>query len=527
MSISIGELGEVALSLTQGLATPDRYRSLLAAVQRVVPCDAIAILRCDGDVLVPVAWSGLVPEVAGMRLHAADHPRLAAILASATGSARPRPVRFPASSTLPDPWDGLMKVDPHACGRVHACMGCALVVDQRNIGVLSVDAVEPEAFAKLDDDIIATFAALAAAALHVSGLIEALERATQRQGVVLRRLAEEHRGDSTRLLGSGPAMQRLRADIDQVAASDLAVLITGETGVGKELVAKAIHAASPRAHEPIITLNCAALPENLVESQLFGHLRGAFTGATADHAGIFEVADGGTVFLDEVGEMPLAIQAKLLRTLQQGEIQRIGANKPSRVDVRVLAATNRDLALEQAQGRFRTDLYFRLAVFPIAVPALREHHSDILLITGNILERESRRLGQGRMRLDESARTALLAYAWPGNVRELEHVLMRSAVRAKHAQPGATAIVIQATHLGLDGQVHSLPSIIPLAPILAPPPGTTQAHSLREQQDNFTRHVVQQTLTQQDENWSAAARALAVTPSNLQRLAQRLGLRPD
>jgi anaerobic nitric oxide reductase transcription regulator len=520
LSITLADMGDLASSLTRSLASSDRYRALLTAVERVVACDAIALLRLEEGVLVPVAWTGLVPEVAGRRLHPRDHPRLAAILASAEGSAKPSPVRFAPDSALPDPWDGLIAIDPHACAHIHACMGCALVVDGKAIGLLSVDAFDPKAFDAVEDETFATFAAMAAAAMQVAGLIEALEHATQRQGGVLRQLAEANRGDSARLLGSGAVMRQLHRDIDQVASSDLAVLITGETGVGKELVAKAIHAASSRSHEPMVSLNCAALPEHLVESQLFGHLRGSFTGATEDRAGVFEIADGGTLFLDEVGELPLAIQAKLLRALQIGEIQRIGSNHPRHVDVRVVAATNRDLAEEQHAGRFRADLFYRLAVFPITVPPLRERSEDIPLIAGHILEREARRLGRSGIRLSESGRAALVAYAWPGNVRELEHVLMRAAVRANHGQHSGTAVVLQDDHLGLsaDKKLSALTSIDTDTSGL---PG----RRLREQQDAFTRRVLQSTLARHRENWSAAARELGLTPSNTLRLARRLGLR--
>ena len=351
-------------------------------------------------------------------------------------------------------------------------------------------------------------------------MIEALERGSQRRDAVLKQLVRDERERrGARLLGTSEVMQRLRAEIDLVAASELPVLITGETGVGKELVAGAIHAGSRRADEPLVQINCAALPESIAESELFGHLRGAFTGAIADRAGKFEVADGGTLFLDEVGELPLTLQPKLLRALQQGEIQRVGSDRVVKVDVRVIAATNRDLAAEQSAGRFRADLYHRLAVYPLHVPPLREHRDDIALLAGHILDREALRLGCGSARLDAAARAALLAYLWPGNVRELEHVLMRALVRAAGPSGRRQPVVVSSAHLGLGDTALSNPTSPP-PPQLQPVSGT-----LRERLDAMTKHEVEAALARHGGTWTAAARDLGLTASNLQRLAGRLGLR--
>ena len=514
------DLLQLACDLTTGLAAGDRYRRLIAAVQRVIPCEAAALLRLEGDTLVPLAFSGLVPELAGRRFLPREHPRLGIIINHRTADGSAAPVRFAPDSTLPDPYDGLMLADPHACARIHACMGCALVVDGEVIGALTVDSRDPKAFDGLSDGTIATLAALAAASIHTAGLIEALERGSQRRDAVLKQLVRDERERrGARLLGTSEVMQRLRAEIDLVAASELPVLITGETGVGKELVAGAIHAGSRRADEPLVQINCAALPESIAESELFGHLRGAFTGAIADRAGKFEVADGGTLFLDEVGELPLTLQPKLLRALQQGEIQRVGSDRVVKVDVRVIAATNRDLAAEQSAGRFRADLYHRLAVYPLHVPPLREHRDDIALLAGHILDREALRLGCGSARLDAAARAALLAYLWPGNVRELEHVLMRALVRAAGPSGRRQPVVVSSAHLGLGDTALSVP-VSPPPPQLQPVSGT-----LRERLDAMTKHEVEAALARHGGTWTAAARDLGLTASNLQRLAGRLGLR--
>ena len=513
------DLLRLACDLTSGLGAEDRYRRLIATVERVIPCEAVALLRLDGDALVPLAFSGLVPDLAGRRFVPRDHPRLGVILNHRAASGDALPVRFAPDSTLPDPYDGLMLADPHACARVHACMGCALVVGDTVIGALTVDSRDPSAFAKLEDSTIATLAALAAASIHTAGLIDALERTSRHRDTVLRHLVQddrERRGGQ--LLGTSPAMQALRHEIDVVASSDLPVLITGETGVGKELVANAIHAASRRSNEPLVQVNCAALPEALAESELFGHLRGAFTGATQDRAGTFEIADGGTLFLDEIGELPLLIQAKLLRALQQGEIQRIGADRVLQCDVRIIAATNRDLEAAQISGRFRSDLFHRLAVYPLRIPPLRERREDLPLLAGHVLEREAQRLGCGPARLDASARSALDAYPWPGNVRELEHVLMRALVRTAGAVGRQRDMVIGTSDLGLGTDLAPRP--------MASPAKLAQGRSLREQMDAVARTHIAEVLARHAGNWTAAARELVVTPGNLQRLATRLGLRP-
>ena len=518
--LTSADLLTLACDLTAGLAAEDRSRRLIAAVERAIPCEAAALLRREGEALVPVAFSGLVPDLAGRRFLLREHPRLDLILHHRDAAGGAAPLRFPPDSPLADPYDGLMLADPHACARVHACMGCPLMIGDQVIGVLTVDARNPLAFAQLDDATVATFAAIAAAGLHTATLIEALERKSLRRDAVLKQLVSDERvRRGTQLLGTSPAMQKLRRDIDLVAASGLTVLITGETGVGKELVAGAIHAASPRREEPLVQVNGAALPEALAESELFGHLRGAFTGATTDRAGKFEVADGGTLFLDEVGELPLAVQAKLLRALQQGEIQRLGADRVLKVDVRIIAATNRDLAVEQQSGRFRTDLYHRLSVFPVHIPPLRERREDIPLLAGSVLDREALRLGCGPARLDAPARAALLAYPWPGNVRELEHVLMRALVRAA-GNAGAhrgQPVVIASEHLGLGNAGESLP---PSALAVTPSTGL-----LRDRVEAFTRTHVENALARHQGSWAATARELGLTASNLQRLAGRLGLR--
>ncbi len=230
------------------------------------------------------------------------------------------------------------------------------------------------------------------------------------------------------IVGASRTIKSLFRDIERVAATDSTVLITGETGTGKELVARAIHGASARQNSVLIKVNCAALPAGLIESELFGHEKGAFTGATQRRVGRFELADGGTIFLDEIGDLPAELQVKLLRVLQDGEFERVGGSKTLKVDVRVIAATNRDLEQAVEQGRFRSDLYYRLKVYPIHVPALRERKGDIPLLVNYLVQKYAKRMGKTIETVPQRAMDALRSYAWPGNVRELENVIERAVI---------------------------------------------------------------------------------------------------
>jgi transcriptional regulator with GAF, ATPase, and Fis domain len=231
--------------------------------------------------------------------------------------------------------------------------------------------------------------------------------------------------------------------VELVADTDATVLITGESGTGKELVARAIHERS-RRQGPLVRMNCAAIPESLFESELFGHARGSFTGALHDRAGRFEAAQGGTLLLDEIGEVPLAMQPKLLRVIQEKELERVGETRPRKVDVRIVAATNRDLAAEVAAGRFREDLFYRLNVFPISNPPLRERREDIPLLAEHFVQASARRLRRPAPRLTEAALRQLAAREWPGNIRELENAIERAVIQAVDGQlrfyaPGGAA----------------------------------------------------------------------------------------
>ena len=299
-----------------------------------------------------------------------------------------------------------------------------------------------------------------------------------------------------------------------VASSELSVLITGETGVGKEVVARTVHEKSQRSHLPIVQINCAALSENIAESELFGHVKGSFTGATKDRMGKFELANHGTLFLDEIGELSLNTQAKLLRAIQEGEIQRVGADKNIYVDVRIIAATNRDLAHEVEQGRFREDLYHRLSVFPLKVPALKERLDDIPRLANHILHNIKGKIGTNEVTVGAKAMQQLMSYDWPGNVRELQHVLMRAALRAAATSPDRSG-EIAPSHLGLDAISNVAEN--------------EQAIDIGDKPYNdllgdFQRKLITKAMEENDFVWAKAARALQLDRGNLYRQAKRLGI---
>ncbi len=252
------------------------------------------------------------------------------------------------------------------------------------------------------------------------------------------------------IIGSSTAVFQAIQLVNQVAPTDSTVLLRGETGTGKELFARAIHKASTRKEKPMVTLNCAALPSELVESELFGHVKGAFTGATATREGRFLLADRGTIFLDEIGELPLSLQSKLLRVLQEGEFEQVGSSKTHKVDVRVIAATNRDLEKEVEKGVFREDLFYRLNVFPILVPPLRDREEDIIILAEAFKEKYSKRSGLSMNPLDEVDKQRLMAYHWPGNVRELQNIIERAIITRVNGKLNLTALISIPAKLSID-----------------------------------------------------------------------------
>ncbi|GAB2791991.1 nitric oxide reductase transcriptional regulator NorR [Halomonas shantousis] len=491
------------------------WAELLQALVRDYPADASTLLvMIDGE-LHPVAVLGMDQEVQGRHFALEAHPRLATI------AAHPGVCRFAQDCPLPDPFDGLLD---EALSEVHDCVGVALRDGQRLIGMLTLDALTPGSLTALDEDELLASAALLATCLR---LAEQLDTTRLRLSEAL----DDASHTSPSLPWRSQAMRELDNSIDLVATTNLGVLIHGETGVGKERVARALHARSTRSRGPLVRVNCGAISAQLIESELFGHRRGAFSGAVRDHRGHFAMADGGTLMLDEIGELPMALQPKLLRVLQEGEIQPLGSERLQQVDVRIIALTNRDLAEEVAAGRFREDLYHRLNAFPLRVPPLRERYADLPVLAGHFLEDNRVRLGLANLRLAPEAQARLLAWRWPGNVRELEHTLARAALRAVAEQAHSsgsrrqTVVRIEAHHLDLAEALH-VPAPAAISPAIPPPPAQQHASpDLRQATEAFQRQLIEQSLAQCDGNWAAVARQLQLDRSNLHRLAKRLGLK--
>jgi Nif-specific regulatory protein len=395
-------------------------------------------------------------------------------------------------------------VDQRTGTRTRSLLCVPLRVRDEAIGVLTAVNKIAGAFDDADVRTATALGASAAIAIENARLIEALTAARERletENVQLRRAAEG-RYDFGGLIGQSEPMRALFALMEKVVPGGLTVLIHGETGTGKELIARAIHHNGPRKDRPFLAQNCGALPDTLLESELFGHRRGAFTGAVADKKGLFEVADSGTVFLDEIGDTSPAMQVKLLRVIQAGEITPLGWHAPRKVDVRIIAATNRDLEAEVQAGRFRQDLYYRVAVFPIRVPPLRERREDIPLLAGAFLERARAKAGKAVGGFSREALKLLMAYGFPGNVRELEAEVERAVALAEPngtITPGLLSDKLRGAGAG--------------RPALTLP----ARGSLKARMDGIEREVVLRTLEEHRWNKTKVARALGISRQALQK----------
>ncbi len=339
----------------------------------------------------------------------------------------------------------------------------------------------------------------------------ALERTrlAREHRLLLERVTKDYGFES--LIGSGPTMRAVFEQIRRVAETDLTVLVRGESGSGKELVAQAVHQRSPRAERPFVAVNCAAISRELVESELFGHEKGAFTGANARRIGRFEAASGGTIFLDEIGDMPLETQAKVLRVLEERSFERVGGSRTLAADVRVVAATHRDLEGEVARGGYRQDLYYRLKVVELVVPPLRERLEDVPALVDRFLERLASRLGREKRRVSAKAMARLAAHAWPGNVRELRHVVEQAAVLA-----GGDAIE--------EADLRLAPARAPATPRSATP-AATFSEAKRRMVDEFERAYLSEALARHDGNVTQTAEAIGMVRQSLQQKLRELGLR--
>ncbi|HEV8244222.1 MAG TPA: sigma 54-interacting transcriptional regulator, partial [Polyangiaceae bacterium] len=394
---------------------------------------------------------------------------------------------------------------------IRSTIGVPLWKGERILGVLQVDSRgAPALFQSRDVDLLGVLAASASLAVANARLIRRLlsaEQQLKKENQFLKG-RERARSGEVRLIGESRAMTELLHKLDKVVDTRVSVLIEGETGVGKELIASALHYRSRRRDKLFVAQNCAAFPENLLESELFGHKRGAFTGATDEKKGLFEIADGGTLFLDEIGEMPQPLQAKLLRVLQEGEVRPIGGTQVKHVNVRIVAATNRNLEKAVATGHFREDLYYRLKVFPIRVPPLRERREDVALLAQYFLERYTREIGKPVAGLSQGTLEALTSYDWPGNVRELENEVQRLVIQA---EPGA---LVSAELLS--------PEVRKVEGVIAEAGGAKG--TLRDRVEQVEKFILLEVLREHGNNKTSAAKALGITREGLHKKLKQLGI---
>jgi transcriptional regulator with GAF, ATPase, and Fis domain len=381
------------------------------------------------------------------------------------------------------------------------------------LGLFSRRALESDEFERLG-----TFAAQAAIAIKNARLFEEtakLSRRLQDENSVLKEELRDAR-PARPILGRSPAIRDALQRLERVAASDTTVLLHGETGTGKELFARALHETSARSHRSLVKVNCAAISPTLIESELFGHEKGAFTNALQRHRGRFELADGGTLFLDEIGELSIEAQAKLLRVLQEHELERVGGTQTIRVDVRIVCATNRDLAADVRDRRFRSDLFYRINVFAIHVPPLRERRSDVPLLASAILAELGRRLGRHVDGIEPDAMASLCAYDWPGNVRELENAIERAVIVAS----GPRLTIDDFADFG--GAFASVGG--DTEPPTDAPTNAAREGSLRGRLAAYEREILEDALRRAKGNQTEAARLLSVSRATLQYRMRRCGL---
>jgi transcriptional regulator with GAF, ATPase, and Fis domain len=378
------------------------------------------------------------------------------------------------------------------------------------IGLVQADnRASVNMFTDRDLEVALLLGAQAALAVDNATLVQRLRLAEERargENVYLKRRETKIKFDN--IIGESPAMKAVFSQLERVIDTRATVCIEGETGTGKELIASAIHYQSQRRDKMFVAQNCAALPENLLESELFGHKRGAFTSADSDKKGLFEIADGGTLFLDEMGEMPMSLQAKLLRVLQEGTIRAVGATSEKQVDVRIICATNRDLSAEVEKGRFRQDLYYRLMVFPIKLPPLRERREDIALLAGHFIKRYAEEYRVDLPGFTQDALDALASYNWPGNIRELENEIQRIVIQAESGH------WIEVTDLS-----PRLRKIEGTVTRIAPKQGT-----LKEMMEQVERWLIAEALRDHGGNKTRTAATLGITREGLHKKLAKFGV---
>jgi transcriptional regulator with GAF, ATPase, and Fis domain len=504
------DLSRLAALATEPNGLDQVLGQALRSLHRIVPYDLAALFELSGNELTVRALEGPLAS-AEIRRHRLSLERFPTIR-EALLTRRPIPLeerhhRGPEG----DPYDGILDLPPG-----HACMVVPLFSATRNLGLITLDRQQCLRYSAEAVELAGVYGQIVSMAMIFAEQSQLLDRYRRLLKEENRLLREEVWGaaEACRKVraSSCPAMRAVAQAAEQVARTSLPVLITGETGTGKQVLASAIHAWSLRADQPFVTLNCAAIPENLVESELFGYVRGAFSGAVADRPGRFVTANGGTLFLDEIGDMPLSAQSKLLRVLEEGTFEPVGSDRTIRVDVRVIAATHVDLPGAVRDRTFRDDLFFRIAVFPLRLPPLRERREDIAPLAQQILDDLSTRRGLGPWNLGPAATAALIASDWPGNVRQLVNILERAAI----LKPQGT---LEPEHLAVG----------------APPPEAADSSSPAQVRDdrfagyreNERRHL-SEALARcggKIHGPSGAAALLGLRPTTLQSKLRKLGLR--
>ncbi len=482
----------------------DVLERALTALGDVVPYDLAAVYRLHDQELHVIAAAGAL-DGSRIRQHTLALERFPTIR-RALETRRPIPLEaHHHQGDEGDPYDGVLDLPDG-----HGCMVVPLFSGDRNLGLITLDRTRCAVYSPQAVRLAGVYGQLVSMALRFADQAALLDRYRHQLEALNRQLVQSAGGGTEacrRVEASlAPPMQAVARMARQVARSDLPVLVQGETGTGKEVLCQAIHHWSPRADGPFVSLNCAALPEDLVESELFGHVKGAFTGALRDRRGRFLSANGGTLLLDEVGDLPLAAQGKLLRVLQEGTFEPVGSDHTYKVDVRVVAATHVDLRAAVASGAFREDLYYRLAVLPLTMPPLRERVQDIHPIAGDLLAALAQDRRRGPWTLSDAAVAALEAAPWPGNVRELRNAVERATI----LQPAGC---IEPEHLGLAGS-----SAPPTREAGGPPP------DFEENERRYMRAVLAWT-DGRIAGPGGAAELTGLRPSTLRSRLKKLGLR--
>jgi transcriptional regulator with GAF, ATPase, and Fis domain len=510
---------------------PDRLKLLILALREVVShegvSEVVAGIADAALLLVPRATHatvvlqqepesgretrsvGFVPVVT--RVRGPEGPRAPEAAVRLTRSVVRKVVSERAAVLAADAPSETFSSESLLGASIRSTIGVPLWKDDEILGVLQLDNRDaPAMFEARDVDALGALAVSASLAIANAELIArlSLARAELKKENQYLRSKERARSGEVQIIGESKAMHELLRLLDKVADTRVSVLIEGETGTGKELVAAAVHYRSKRKDKLFVAQNCAAFPENLLESELFGHKRGAFTGATDEKKGLFEIADGGTLFLDELGEMPLSLQSKLLRALQEGEIRPVGSTQPKQVNVRIVAATNRNLEAEVSAGRFREDLYYRLKVFPLRVPPLRERRDDIAPLANFFLARYTREMGKSVLGFAQETLETLSSYDFPGNVRELENEVQR--------------LVIQAEDGGFITPQLLSPRVRQIETVLLSA-GAAKG-SLKEMVDQVERHILIEALREHGNNKTAAAKTLGITREGLHKKLKQLGV---